>query len=209
MVSALSKFISENTIRGFLADAEGDALHEYALQVAEIGPCLEIGSYCGKSTVYLGAACKQRNNTLYALDHHRGSEEHQLGEEYHDPDLYDGINHCMDSFPQFRRTVTLAALEDTVVPLVAPSQVVARHWATPLGMIFVDGGHSPENAMADCVLWSQHVAPGGIVAVHDLFEHPHEGGQGPFLAFQGLIDSGAFRKVGQCQSLGFLRKAGA
>lgn len=208
MVSALSKFISENSIRGFLAEAEGDALYEYALKVADLGPCLEIGSYCGKSTVYLGKACQQGGNSLYAVDHHRGSEEHQLGEEYHDPELYDALNQCMDSFPQFRRTLKLAELEDTVVPIVASSQVAARHWVTPLGMIFVDGGHSPDNAMADCVLWSEHVVSGGIVAVHDLFEHPSEGGQGPFLAFQRLVDSGVFRKVGQCQSLGFMQRVG-
>lgn len=205
-MSALSKFIFENSIKGFLDDEEGDALHEYALSVADIGPCLEIGSYCGKSTVYIGEACRQTDNTLYALDHHRGSEEHQLGEEYHDTALYSQSDQCVDSFPVFRRTLALANLEDTVVPLVASSKLVARHWATPLGFVFVDGGHSPENSMADCMLWSAQLAQGGILAVHDLFEFPEDGGQGPFLGFQRVLQECGFEKIAQVKSLGFLRK---
>lgn len=206
-MSALSKFISENTIKGFLAEDEGEALFRYAQTIAEVGPCLEIGSYCGKSTVYLGEACKITHNTLYAVDHHRGSEEHQLGEEYHDSSLYDDDRQCIDSFPEFRKTVKLAGLDDTVVPVVATSILTVKHWATPLGMVFVDGGHSPQMSMDDCVKWSAKLAPGGILAVHDLFEKPEEGGQGPFLAFQQVMANGGFKKIDQVRSLGFLRKS--
>ncbi len=207
-MSALSEFIFQNTIKGFLDDEEGDALHHYAGGIAKVGPALEVGSYCGKSTVYIGEACRRSGNTLYALDHHRGSEEHQLGEAYHDPDLFDQNEQMVDSFPLFRRTLRLAELEETVVPVVAKSEVVARHWATPLGFVFIDGGHSPENALKDCLLWSANVAVGGVFAVHDLFEHPHEGGQGPYLAFQKILESGHFEKIDQVKSLGFLRKMG-
>ncbi len=205
-VHALSKFIEENSIKGFLAEDEGLALNRYAREAASIGPCLEIGSYCGLSTVYIGDACKHMHNTLYALDHHRGSEEHQLGEEYHDTQLYDESLGAMDSFPAFRRTLKLANLEETVVPIVASSQVASKHWATPLGFVFVDGGHSHESSMFDCVTWSEFIAPGGFLAVHDLFEFPEEGGQGPFLAFQQLLNSGQFEQVDQIQSLGILKK---
>lgn len=203
---SLSNFIKQNSIKGFLEDDEGQALFDYAMKVASIGPCLEIGSYCGKSTVYIGEACKKTNNTLYALDHHRGSEEHQLGEEYHDVDLFDRQSACMDSFPAFRRTLKLAQLENVVVPLVASSKVVARHWATPLGFVFVDGGHSPESSMFDCQTWSEKIASGGILAVHDLFEHPEDGGQGPYLAFQSVLEAGDFSKIAQVRSLGFLQR---
>ncbi len=205
-MSPLSKFILDNSIKGFLDDREGDALNQYAATVANIGPCLEVGSYCGKSTVYIGDACKQTDNTLFAIDHHRGSEEHQLGEEYHDASLFDADNVCMDSFPTFRRNMKVAALEDCVVPIVSASATVARHWQTPLGFVFIDGGHSPENAMRDCKLWSEKLAVGGVFAVHDLFEKPEEGGQGPYLAFQSLLDSGCFKKIDQVLSLGFIRK---
>src|SRR5699024_4999101 len=106
------------------------------------GPCLEVGSYCGKSSVYLGSACKARETVLFAVDHHRGSEEHQQGEGYHDPELFDARNGIMDSFREFRRTLARAGLEDTVVPIVAPSALAARAWTTPLGLVFIDGGHS-------------------------------------------------------------------
>src|SRR5690606_26960813 len=122
--------IDMSTVKGFLADDEAAALHAHALQTAPIGPALEIGSYCGKSTVYLGMACQQQGNILYAVDHHRGSEEHQFGEEYHDPELYDAQAGLMDTFREFRRVMRAAKLEDTVVPIVAPSTVASRRWST-------------------------------------------------------------------------------
>ncbi|HRG50265.1 MAG TPA: class I SAM-dependent methyltransferase, partial [Pseudomonadales bacterium] len=123
--------IDIDTIKGFLDPAEGAALYQHGLATAPLGPCLEVGSYCGKSTVYLGTAAKQADNIVYAVDHHRGSEEHQLGEEYHDPDLYDAGVGLMDSFREFRKAMRAAQLENHVVPIVAPSTVAARHWATP------------------------------------------------------------------------------
>ncbi len=202
----LSKFIAGNSIKGFLAEDEGEALYDFASEVATLGPCLEIGSYCGKSTLYIGKACRKTHNTLYAVDHHRGSEEHQRGEQYHDPALYDAEEACVDSFPTFRRTLALAGLEQTVVPVVAPSAVVVRHWATPLGLVFIDGGHSHETAMHDCCSWAQKLAAGGLLAVHDLFADPKAGGQGPILAFNKVLDSGCFTYIKQVNSLGILRK---
>lgn len=205
-MSALSKFIVENSIKGFLAEEEGDALFDYALSVHEIGPCLEIGSYCGKSTVYIGEACRQQKNTLYAVDHHRGSEEHQLGEEYHDEKLYDVENGCMDSFPAFRKTLQQAQLDEWVVPIVTRSATLARHWAIPLGLVFVDGGHSHETAMFDCMTWSQHIAPRGLLAIHDIYPSLEQGGQGPRLAMESVLDTGEFEKIDQVKSLAVLKK---
>lgn len=129
-----------DSVKGFLNPIEGEALHHAALECARRGPCLEIGSYCGKSTVYLGTACQRAGAVLFAVDHHRGSEEHQPGEEYHDPQLYDPAAGLMDSFRAFRATLRRAGLEDTVVPVVAPTWVAARQWATPLSLVFIDGG---------------------------------------------------------------------
>ncbi|VUD59523.1 hypothetical protein TDB9533_02699 [Thalassocella blandensis] len=201
-----SNFFQQHAVKGFLAEDEGLALYEKALAAADIGPCLEIGSYCGKSTVYLGLACKETHNTLYAVDHHRGSEEHQLGEEYHDPDLYDKKHQCMDSFPEFRKTIQAAQVDKFVVPVVASSELTVRHWQTPLGMVFVDGGHSHQMAMNDCVSWSRKLAVGGILAVHDLFALPEEGGQGPHLAFEHIASSRQFERLAKVNSLGFLRR---
>lgn len=202
----LTPFLQQHDIKGFLAEDEGQKLHELALSVAALGPCLEVGSYCGKSTVYLASACKLTDNTLYALDHHRGSEEHQLGELYHDADLYDAELQAMDSFPMFRRTLNLAGIDDWVVPLVARSECVRKHWATPLGLVFIDGGHSEEMAKADCLGWASHIEKGGYLAVHDIFQFPEDGGQGPYLALQSVLATGEFELLTQVNSLGIARK---
>ena len=165
-----------NRVKGFLDHEEGVRLYDIAREASELGPCLEIGSYCGKSTVYLGSGCEDRGATLFSVDHHRGSEEQQAGEEYFDPELISPRTLRIDTFPHFRETLELAGLEETVVPLVAPSDVAARSWQTPLGLVFIDGGHSYEAALTDYRVWSPHLLPGGYLLIHDLFENPEEGG---------------------------------
>ncbi len=202
-------FFHRHKIKGFLDDEEGLALYQLALDAAASGPCLEIGSYCGRSSVFLGLACKKKGNTLFSVDHHRGSEEHQLGEYYHDKDLYDSKQQQIDSFPYFRQTLKLAGLEQTVVPLVAASKLVAKHWRTPLGLVFVDGGHSPHMSREDCLMWAEKVSQGGFLAIHDIFEKPEEGGQGPFLAMRALLDTGNYQLLKKVRSLGILTKLNA
>lgn len=198
--------IDIDLIKGFLAPDEATALYEHALQASSAGPVLEIGSYCGKSTVCLGLACQRSGSTLFALDHHRGSEEHQVGEMFHDPELYDNGAAVMDSFREFRGNIRAAGLEDVVVPIVAGSVAAARHWNTPLGMVFIDGGHSLEAALADYRCWAVHVVRGGILAIHDLFADAHEGGQAPYAVYRLALASGLFERVGQVNSLGLLRR---
>ncbi len=198
--------IAIETVKGFLDADEGAALYAAALEAARLGPCLEIGSYCGKSTVYLGQACKNSGAILYAIDHHRGSEEHQLGEEYHDPQLYDVQFEKMDSFREFRHTLARAQLEDVVVPIVAPSALAARHWATPLGMVFIDGGHSMAAALTDYRCWAPHVVRGGLLAIHDVFPDPADGGRPPFEIWQLAQQSGLFEAMPLIKTLGLLRR---
>ena len=198
--------IAIETVKGFLDDEEGCALYEYALQSAANGPCLEIGSYCGKSTVYLGAACKKANAVLFALDHHRGSEEHQPGEEYHDPELYDAGYGKMDSFREFRHTLARAQLEDTVVPIVAPSALAARYWSIPLSLIFIDGGHSMEAALNDYRCWAPHIKPGGWLAIHDVFPNPADGGRPPYEIWKLAQASGLFEALPLIKTLGLLKR---
>ncbi|GAA5316230.1 MAG: class I SAM-dependent methyltransferase [Candidatus Pelagadaptatus aseana] len=198
--------INIDSVKGFLAADEGEALYQYALTASKLGPCLEIGSYCGKSTVYLGTACKENNRTLFALDHHRGSEEHQLGEEYHDPDLYDTSIELMDSFKTFRTTMRLADLDDTVVPIVSSSLIASRDWATPLGMVFIDGGHSEEAAQTDYRSWSSFIKPGGILAIHDIFPNPEDGGQAPYNIWKLAKASGLFEELPTVNTLGLFRR---
>lgn len=191
---------------GFMPRDEGLALYEAALTAPD-GPLLEIGSYCGKSAIYLGAAARERGTVLYSIDHHRGSEEHQPGEEYHDPALV-GPDGRVDTFPVFRRTIEEAGLVEVVVPIVASSPLVARGWATPLAFVFVDGGHSQAAADADFESWAPHVVNGGTLAIHDVFEDPAEGGRPPYVIYRRAIDSGEFAEVSRTGSLRVLERTG-
>jgi predicted O-methyltransferase YrrM len=192
--------------KGFLDQEEGRCLYETALEASRGGPCLEIGSYCGLSTLYLGAGCKTNGGILYAVDHHRGSEEHQPGEEYFDPELLDPKTGKIDSFRFFRNTIDAAGLNDTVVPVVSPSAVVARLWRTPLNLIFIDGGHALETVQSDFSCWSPHVRTGGYLLIHDIFPDPADGGQAPHLIYEQALSEGLFESVRMVKSLGVLRK---
>ena len=200
--------IDIEAVKGFMDAEEGWALHDAALEAAKLGPCLEIGSYCGKSTVYIGTACKANGAVLYALDHHYGSEENQKGWEHHDTSLYDAETDKLNTFPLFRRTMRMAGLEDTVVPLVAPSKVVSKGWATPLAMVFIDGGHGLEPALDDYRHWATRVLPGGILAIHDVFPDPKDGGRPPYEIYRLAIASGLFADERAVKSLRLLRRLG-
>ncbi|HEY8514648.1 MAG TPA: class I SAM-dependent methyltransferase [Candidatus Binatia bacterium] len=192
--------------KGFLDDEEGLRLHDLAREHAKLGPVVEIGSYCGKSSVYLGAGVRAAGGRLVCVDHHRGSEEHQPGEEYHDPELLDPHTGRMDSLPELRRTLHAAGLEDVAVLIVASSPVAASLVAPPLGMVFIDGGHSDAAAQADYESWSGKVAPGGILAIHDLFPDPTQGGQAPITIYRRALASGLFEELPGTKTLGVLRR---
>ncbi len=200
--------IDIDQVKGFLDPAEGAALYAVAAKMSPLGPCLEVGSYCGKSTVYIGAACKAAGGHLFAVDHHRGSEENQRGEEYHDADLFDPFTARLDSLPFFRDTLFKAQLEETVIPIVAPSATVAKHWTTPLSFLFIDGGHSMAAALSDYHLWTRHVRPGGVVAIHDVFPNPADGGRPPYEIYKLALMSGMFQELAMVKSLALLRRLG-
>ena len=186
---------------------EGVALHEAALLVADsAAPMLEIGSYCGKSGIYLGSAAKERNTILFALDHHRGSEENQPGWEWHEPDLVDPEVGVIDTLPRFRRTIFDAGLEGTVVALVGDSPTVGSRWAIPLSFLFIDGGHGSEPAHRDFELWTPWIEDGGILAIHDVFPDPADGGRPPYEIYCRAIESGEFTDISATGSLRVLRR---
>ena len=132
--------------RGFMPEDEGAFLHRLARERLPHGPVLEVGSYCGKSAIYLGAAAREVGGTVFTVDHHRGSEENQTGWEHHDSSLVDAESGLMDTLPTFRRTIERAGLEDQVVAVVGRSRTVSAHWRTPLSLLFIDGGHAEEHA---------------------------------------------------------------
>jgi MMP 1-O-methyltransferase len=190
---------------GFMPADEGDALHDAALDAAAACPGLpfvEVGSYCGRSTIWLGAAARTVGTTLFAVDHHRGSEENQVGWEWHDPALVDPATLRIDTLPRFRRTIAEAGLEDVVVAVVGSSPVVAAHWSTPCALVFIDGGHGIEPARADYRGWARHVAPGGTLAIHDVFPDPDDGGRPPYEEiYLPALASGDFTETSATGSL--------
>ena len=193
-------------IKGFLDPKEGQALYRLALTASRLGPCLEVGSYCGKSTLYLGSACKEHQGILFAVDHHRGSEEQQPGEEYFDPELYDKAAGRVDTWPLFQKTLITAGLEDTVVPLVCTSRVAAKAWSTPLALVFIDGSHAYHHVLQDFLSWSPHLIPGGYLLIHDIFKEPHQGGQAPWQIYQRALASGTYDELPMVKTLGILRR---
>jgi predicted O-methyltransferase YrrM len=188
---------------------EGLALHDAGVEATRRvpgAPLLEIGSYCGKSGIYLGAAAKTGGVVLFAVDHHRGSEENQPGWEWHEPDLVDPAVARIDTLPTFRRTIHDAGLEADVVAVVSDSPTLARFWSTPLALLFIDGGHGEDPAHRDYEMWSPHVAPGGLLAIHDVFPDPADGGRPPYEVYLRALESGRFADAAQCGSLRILER---
>ncbi len=195
--------------RGFMPADEGLALWEAADEVGSRMPgsaMVEIGSYCGKSTLYLGAAASRWGATLFAIDHHRGSEENQPGWEWHEPDLVDPEVGEIDTLPLFRRTVHDAGLEPCVIAVVGSSPTIARHWKTPISLLFIDGGHGSEPAHRDYELWTPQVAQGGLLLIHDVFPDPVDGGRPPYEIYLRAVDSDLFTERAATGSLRVLRR---
>lgn len=194
---------------GFMPEAEGLALYEAGRDAGGRGPMLEIGGYCGLSALYLGSAAAASGRVLFSVDHHRGSEENQPGQPYHDGAVVDALEPGrIDTLPHFRRTVARAGLEATVVAVVGESAVVARWWGTPLALVFIDGGHSAAAVNADYTGWGPWVAPGGLLAIHDVFPDPAVGGQAPYHVYRRALLDGFVESAVE-GSLRVLRKARA
>ena len=205
-------------VRGFMPDDEGELLLEIASEALRAGPGLEVGSWCGKSAVLLGAAARAATlsgtadgepATVFTLDHHHGSEENQPGWEYHEPDLVDRRTGRIDTLPFLRATLADAALEDVVVPIVGRNTTVARHWRTPLGLLFIDGGHTDEHAGADYDGFGPWVMPGGLLVIHDVFADPADGGQPPWRVYQRALAAGAWTETASRGSMRVLRREGS
>ncbi|MFF3762632.1 class I SAM-dependent methyltransferase [Streptomyces sp. NPDC001922] len=195
--------------KGFMPVDEGLALYEAATEAAVRGlPLLEVGTYCGRSTLLLADAAREGGTVAVTVDHHRGSEEQQPGWEYHDTDVVDPEVGRMDTLPTFRRTLFHAGLEDHVIAVVGRSPQVAALWGMPLGLVFIDGGHTDEHATADYEGWAPHVAPDGLLVIHDVFADPADGGQAPYRIYRRALESGGFSEVSRAGSLHVLRRTG-
>lgn len=196
--------------KGFMPAEEGDALFDAACLG---GPTptgqvfVEVGSYCGRSTVWLGAAARQALTTLYAVDHHRGSEENQAGWEWHDPTLIDDTTRQINTLPFFERTIASCGLDDVVQAVVGDSASIGSTWTRPIAFLFIDGGHGTDVARNDYQSWVPHVVLGGRLAIHDVFSDPLKGGQAPYeQIYLPAIASGGFVEASATGSLRVLTR---
>ena len=172
-------FALAEQVIGFMPADEGRALYDAAVKYLGDGIGVEIGTYCGKSTVLLGAAAQQTGGVVFTIDHHHGSEEHQPGWEYHDSSMVDPITGLFDTLPTARQTLDAAA----------------RGWRTPLRLLFIDGGHTEEAAQRDFDGWARWVDTGGALIIHDVFPDPNDGGQAPYHIYQRALGTSDFREV--------------
>ena len=198
--------------KGFMPADEGDALYAAAVDAGHDCPglpFLEVGSYCGRSTIWLGGAARACSTAVFAVDHHRGSEENQAGWDHHDPTVVDPRINRMDTLPLFRAAVHDAGVEDFVIAVVGQSPHVARHWHSPLAFVFIDGGHGVAPARADFEGWTPHVAVGGTLAIHDVFPDPADGGRPPYeQIFLPALSGGDFVLRSATGSLRVLTRVG-
>lgn len=194
--------------KGFLSHAEGLALYRLAAENAPRAPCLEIGSYCGRSTIFLAEGCRAgRGYRLWAVDHHRGSPEQQPGQPYYDPALYDEERGVVTTLPAFLNNLHRAELMEWITPVLDESQAFARRWTGPLSLVFIDGSHVPEDVFVDYFLWSTHVMPGGALCIHDVYSDESQGGQAPRQMMEFALSTGYWQFVEQIDTLAILRRS--
>lgn len=147
------------TIEGYFHRDEGRLLYEAAIGALARLPnhaIVELGSYCGKSTVVLGNAVKHSgsDSVVFAIDPHEG--------EINFPD---GIHQTPQTMDRFTKNMALCSLDGIVKPIRKRSFEVA--WGTPIALLLIDAFHDYKSVSADFAQFSKWVAPGGVVAFHD------------------------------------------
>jgi len=202
--------------KGFMPDDEGLALAAIAERatLAGFSSIVEVGAYCGRSTLYLISGIARALSlgaapaVVFSVDHHRGSEENQEGFEHHDDTLVNRETGRMDTLPFWRRAMEAAAAEDLAVAVVGDSHTIAARWNVAAGLVFIDGGHGEVPAWADYQGWAPRVADDGWLAIHDVFPDPADGGRPPFEIYERALSSGEFEEENSAQtgSLRVLRR---
>ena len=193
-------------VKGFLNDKEAKKLQELFLNVHHLGSVLEIGTYCGKSTLNFALIAKKIDGLIYTIDHHTGSEEHQLGEEYHDEDLYDKRLKKFNTLPEFLKNLRSSNLENFIIPIISKSSNASETFSELISLLFIDGGHSLEAALSDYNSWKDKICSGGLLVIHDVFPNPQDGGRPPFEIYSKAQKSKQFEDLGIYETLGILKK---
>ena len=145
-------------VHGWLDPAESRLLFRLARDADPAGSIVEIGSWQGRSTIWLAAGAKNgRGARVAAVDPHRGTYLRE-GDESTEPVL--------------RRNLERAGVADRVDVLVATSEQAASTWRGPVSLLWIDGDHEYESARRDLLCWERHLLPNAVVAFHDTFIWP-------------------------------------
>jgi len=178
-------------IDGFLSIKEGELLYNLAKNVKGKGVIVEIGSYKGKSTVWLARGSKAGNKIkVYAIDPHTGNPEHKkrFGKIW--------------TFEEFKKNIKYAKVDDIVIPIVKTSEEAAKNFDKPVELIFIDGNHEYKFVKLDFEMWFPKVVNGGIMAFHDTIGWP-----GPKKVVEEFVyKSKKFRNVKFIDSITFGEK---
>ena len=179
-----------NNLKGFMPQHEGEALAKWAEKFSSMGPALEIGTFGGKSSLYIAAGLSVNEQLVFTIDHHKGSEEHQTGEDYFDPDIYDALLGRVNTVPLMQSNLSMFEESKYIIPIIANANSLALIWTIKLGLLFIDGSHTESSAQNDYANWNTKIISGGGLVIHDIFENPEEGGQAPFLIYQKALKDG-------------------
>ena len=193
-------------IKGFLSPKESKKLQELFQKVHKLGPVLEIGTYCGKSAINFAEVAKKFNGLVFSVDHHTGSEEHQLGEEYHDDELFDKRLNKFNTLPEFLRNLILHKKNEYIIPILDESKKAAKRFFEEISLLFIDGGHAKQTALDDYYAWKDKICSGGLLVIHDVFPDPKDGGRPPFEIYSLASESGEFEDLGIYETLGILKR---
>ncbi len=193
-------------IKGFLSPKESKKLQELFQKVHKLGPILEIGTYCGKSAINFAEVAKKFNSLVFSVDHHTGSEEHQLGEEYHDDELFDKRLNKFNTLPEFLKNVILYKKSEYIIPILDESKKAAKRFFEEISLLFIDGGHAKQTALDDYYAWKDKICSGGLLVIHDVFPDPEDGGRPPFEIYSLASESGEFEDLGIYETLGILKR---
>jgi hypothetical protein len=184
-------------VEGWLDDAEADLMITATVKAASLPldeiAIVEVGSYCGKSTVVLGMAVKQaglRGAGVYAIDPHDGKVT----------GLDQSILQFEPTAEKFFHNLRAAGVADVVTPLVACANQV--NWSKPIAFLFIDGFHDYENVSADFNHFAAWLPPGGLVGFHDCADYF----PGVKRFVNELMSQGDFKLFDQAKSLVILEK---
>lgn len=156
-------------VAGWLTEEEGFALSDAAAGRR----VLEIGSYCGRSTICLAQAAE----SVVSVDPHDGR----------------GTPEPRDTYGEMCGNLQRYGVSAKVDVVIGTLQSVPA--AGPFGLVFIDGAHDYPAVAADIAAALCRLSPGGQLALHDYRSRPleYDGGwdAGVKVAVDELLRGGA------------------